>query len=145
MTELIWLVIALPLAGAVFLHFFGRRLGEPLSGIVGTLTVAGAFVFALVAAAPFFGGDGHGETIMLWEWMPAIGANLEILWDPLASVMTLIITGVGTLIHIFSIGYMHGDERFSRFFTYLNLFIASMLTLVLGGNFAMVFLGVCAP
>ena len=141
MTELIWLVIALPLAGAVFLHFFGRRLGEPLSGIVGTLTVAGAFVFALVAAAPFFGGDGHGETIMLWEWMPAIGANLEILWDPLASVMTLIITGVGTLIHIFSIGYMHGDERFSRFFTYLNLFIASMLTLVLGGNFAMVFLG----
>ena len=78
---------------------------------------------------------------MLWEWMPAIGANLEINWDPLAAVMTLVITGVGSLIHVFSIGYMHGDERFSRFFTYLNLFIASMLTLVLGGNFAMVFMG----
>ena len=141
MTDFIWVVIALPLAGALFLHFFGRRLGEALSGVVGTLTVAGAFLFGLLAAMPFFAGTGHPETVLLWEWMPAIGANLEMTWDPLAAVMTLIITGVGSLIHLFSIGYMHSDERFSRFFTYLNLFIASMLTLVLGGNFAMVFMG----
>ncbi len=73
--------------------------------------------------------------------MPAVGANLELLWDPLAALMALVVTGVGTLIHVFAIGYMHGDERFPRFFTYLNLFAASMLTLVLAGNYAMLFLG----
>ncbi len=142
MTDVIWLVILLPLLGALFLHFFGRRLGEPLAGIVGTLAAASSFVVAFIAALPFIVEEGnHGTTVMLWEWMPAIGANLEITWDPLAAVMALIITGVGSLIHVFSVGYMHGDERFARFFTYLNLFLASMLTLVLGGNFAMVFLG----
>ncbi len=142
MTDYAWLVIALPLAGAAFLHFFGRRIGEPLAGVIGTLAAASSFVVAFIAALPFIVEEGnHGETVMLWEWMPAIGANLEITWDPLAAVMTLIVTGVGSLIHVFSIGYMHGDERFARFFTYLNLFLASMLTLVLGGNFAMVFLG----
>ncbi|MEX0756956.1 MAG: NADH-quinone oxidoreductase subunit L, partial [Acidimicrobiia bacterium] len=83
----------------------------------------------------------HSQHIMLWEWMPAIGAAFEIQWDPLSALMTLIVTGVGTLIHIFAIGYMHGDERFARFFTYLNLFAASMLALVLAGNYAMLFLG----
>ena len=73
--------------------------------------------------------------------MPAVGATLEITWDPLAALMTLVVTGVGTLIHVFAVGYMHGDPRFSRFFTYLNLFVASMLTLVLAGNYAMLFLG----
>jgi NADH-quinone oxidoreductase subunit L len=142
MTDLIWLAIALPLAGAVFLHFFGRRIGEPLAGVIGTLAVAASFAVGFTAALPFITDEGaHAGTVMLWEWMPSIGANFEIAWDPLAAVMTLIITGVGTLIHVFSIGYMHGDERFARFFTYLNLFIASMLTLVLGGNFAMVFMG----
>ncbi len=142
MTDFVWLVIAFPLAGAVLLHFLGRRLGEPLAGIIGTLAAAAAFVVAFVADLPFIVEEGnHGESVMLWEWMPAIGANLEITWDPLAAVMALIVTGVGSLIHLFSVGYMHGDERFARFFTYLNLFLASMLTLVLGGNFAMVFLG----
>jgi NADH-quinone oxidoreductase subunit L len=142
MTDLLWLVIALPLAGALFLHFFGRRfVREPLSGWVATAAIAGAFVIALIAALPFFEGGEHGTVILLWQWMPAVGANLELLWDPLASVMTLVVTGVGALIHVFAIGYMHGDERFSRFFTYLNLFAASMLTLVLAGNYAMLFLG----
>ena len=68
-------------------------------------------------------------------------ASFELLWDPLAALMALVVTGVGTLIHVFAIGYMHGDERFHRFFTYLNLFAASMLTLVLAGNYAMLFLG----
>ncbi len=140
-TEYIWLVIALPLAGAVFLHFFGRFLKAPLPGVVASLAIAGAFAVALVATLPFLQGTDHGQGILLWEWMPAIGANLEILWDPLAALMTLVVTGVGALIHAFAIGYMHGDDRFHRFFTYLNLFAASMLTLVLAGNFAMLFLG----
>jgi NADH-quinone oxidoreductase subunit L len=139
--EVIWLIIALPLLGAVFLHFFGRYIKEFWSGWLASGAVVASFLVALVAAIPFFQGGEHGSTVLLWEWMPAIGANLEMLWDPLAAFMTLIVTGVGALIHVFAIGYMHGDERFSRFFTYLNLFVASMLTLVLAGNYAMLFLG----
>jgi NADH-quinone oxidoreductase subunit L len=139
--DLLWLVIALPLAGAVFLHFFGRYIKEPLSGWLATAAIGGAFVIAMLAALPFFEGGEHGTTILLWNWMPAVGARLELLWDPLAALMALVVTGVGSLIHIFAIGYMHGDERFPRFFTNLNLFAASMLTLVLAGNYAMLFLG----
>jgi len=141
MTNLLWLIIALPLAGAIFLQFFGKYLKEPLSGWLASAAISGSFAVAVVGAMPFFQGGEHGETVLLWEWIPAIGANLEILWDPLAALMALIVTGVGALIHIFSIGYMHGDQRFHRFFTYLNLFAASMLTLVLAGNYAMLFLG----
>ncbi len=141
MIDLIWLVIALPLAGAVLMHFLGRYIGEPLSGWLASAAIGGAFVIAGIAAIPFFEGGEHGTYVILWDWMPAIGARLELLWDPLAALMVLVVTGVGTLIHVFAIGYMHGDERFPRFFTYLNLFAASMLTLVLAGNYAMLFLG----
>ena len=141
MIDLIWLIIALPLAGAVFLHFFSRFLKEPWAGLLASGAIGGAFVVAAISAVPFFQGGEGGSTTLLWEWMPAIGANMEILWDPLAALMVLVVTGVGSLIHIFAIGYMHGDERFGRFFTYLNLFAASMLTLVLAGNYAMLFLG----
>ncbi len=141
MTEFIWLIIALPLVGALILLFAGRYLGEPGSGWLATLMSGSAFVVAAVAAWPFLEGGDHGEVVELWDWMPAIGANLELLWDPLAALMALVVTGVGTLIHVFAVGYMHGDARFHRFFTYLNLFTASMLILVLGGNYAMLFLG----
>ncbi|MFP3882970.1 MAG: NADH-quinone oxidoreductase subunit L [Actinomycetota bacterium] len=141
MADLLWLIIALPLAGAVLLHFLGRYLKEPMSGWLASAAIGGSFVIALVGAIPFIRGGEHAETILLWEWMPAIGANLEILWDPLSALMALVVTGVGALIHVFAIGYMHGDERFHRFFTNLNLFAASMLTLVLAGNYAMLFLG----
>ncbi len=141
MTDFVWLIIALPLAVAVLLHFFGRYLKEPRSGWLASGAMGGSFVVAIAAAWPFLEGDGHGTTIFLWEWMPVIGANLELHWDPLAALMALVVTGVGTLIHVFAIGYMHGDERFHRFFTKLNLFAASMLTLVLAGNYAMLFLG----
>jgi NADH-quinone oxidoreductase subunit L len=135
------LVILLPLLGAVLLHFVGRRIGEPMAGWIATAAIGTSFVLAAASSIDFIRGTGHGVRIMLWEWMPAIGASFELQWDPLASLMALVVTGVGTLIHVFAIGYMHGDERFSRFFTYLNLFAASMLSLVLAGNFAMLFLG----
>ena len=141
MTEFVWLEIALPLAGALLLHFFGRYLKEPLAGWLASAAIGGSFVIAAVAALPFFEGGENSTIVSLWEWMPAIGASFELQWDPLAAVMALVVTGVGTLIHVFAIGYMHGDERFPRFFTYLNLFAASMLTLVLAGNYAMLFLG----
>ncbi len=142
--HLLWLIIAIPLAGALMLHFVGRRLGEPGAGYVATLASAASFGVAALASVPIFqGGDlaHHPTVVRLWDWMPSIGAALEMRWDPLAALMALIVTGVGTLIHLYSIGYMHGDPRFARFFTYLNLFAASMLTLVLADNFAMLFVG----
>ncbi|HEX7099551.1 MAG TPA: NADH-quinone oxidoreductase subunit L [Acidimicrobiia bacterium] len=141
MSDFLWLVIALPLAGSVALHFLGRFMREPLPGWLATLAIAGSFAVAAGAAIPFFAGTGETEHLVIWEWMPAIGATFELQWDPLSALMALVVTGVGTLIHIFAIGYMHGDERFHRFFTYLNLFAASMLTLVLAGNYAMLFVG----
>jgi NADH-quinone oxidoreductase subunit L len=139
--DLIWLVIALPLAGAVFLHFFGRFIPEPWSGWLASAAIGGALVVGLLAALPFLSGEGSNQVVQLWDWLPAIGARFELGWDPLAALMVLVVTGVGTLIHVFAIGYMHGDPRFSRFFTNLNLFAASMLILVLAANYAMLFLG----
>jgi NADH-quinone oxidoreductase subunit L len=139
--DLIWLAIALPLAGAVVLLLFGNRIGEPGAGILGTLTVAAAFAVGLAASVDFFAGTGEPEVVDLFEWIPGLGIDAELLWDPLASLMVLVVTGVGTLIHLFSIKYMHEDDRYARFFTYLNLFVASMLILVLGANFGILFVG----
>ncbi|MDP8959403.1 MAG: NADH-quinone oxidoreductase subunit L [Actinomycetota bacterium] len=141
MAELVWLVIALPLAGTVLLHFFGRRLGDPLAGWVASGAVGTAFLVAALASWGFLQGSAQPRVVDLFAWIPALGARAELLWDPLAALMTLIVTGVGTLIHLYSIGYMHGDPRFGRYFTYLNLFATSMLVLVLAGNFAVLFLG----
>ena len=145
MTGYLWVVIALPLAAALFNHFTGRRLGEPRAAGPSILAVVGSFAYAAVAAKDFFvSADASEEAITvvyLFDWIPGLGATAELLWDPLAATMTLVVTGVGALIHIYAVGYMHGDPRFSRFFTYLNLFIASMLILVLANNFALLFVG----
>jgi NADH-quinone oxidoreductase subunit L len=141
-TDWVWLVIALPLAGAVVNHLIGSRLPEPLPGLIATAASAGAFGVAVLAALPWLtGAEHHAVTKLLWEWMPSVGATLEVRWDTLSMTMALLVTGVGTIIHLYSIGYMHGDPRHARYFTWLNLFAASMLVLVLGNNFAMVFLG----
>ena len=138
---LIGILLALPLAGFLVLLFFGKRLGEPAAGYLGSATVGLSFLLALVSSFEFIGGGEHGRHVELFEWIPSLGLNAELLWDPLSAMMTLVVTGGGTLIHIYSIGYMHGDPRFGRFFTYLNLFIASMLILVLGANFGVLFIG----
>ena len=134
MTDLIWLVIAIPLAGAAINLFFGKRIGEPLSGWIGFGAVASSFLVALEPMLGFFAGDSEPSTHFLFAWIPVLGVNAELLWDPFSALLTVIVTGVGALIHLYSIGYMHGDERFPRFFAYLNLFIASMLILVLAAK-----------
>ncbi|MCP3975836.1 MAG: NADH-quinone oxidoreductase subunit L [bacterium] len=141
MDALIFLIIALPLAGFLTLLFFGKRIGEPLAGYLASATVGTSFVLAAISVLEFIRGDEHGRTVELFEWIPSLGLDATLLWDPLSAMMTLVVTGVGTLIHIYSIGYMHGDPRYGRFFTYLNLFIASMLILVLGANFGVLFIG----
>ena len=141
MIDLIWIAIALPLTGAALLLFFGKRIGEPGAGYLATLMAGSSFVVGAIAAVDFFRGGEHGELVFLFDWIPGLGVEAELLWDPLSALMTLVVTGVGSLIHLYSIGYMHGDERYPRFFAYLNLFLASMLILVLGSNFAVLFVG----
>ncbi len=141
MTDLIWLVIALPLAGAVVNLLFGKRMGEPVAGWIAFGTVAGAFVVAVEPMLTLVRGTAGPSTHYLFSWIPVLGVNAELLWDPLAAVLTAIVTGVGALIHLYSVGYMKGDERFPRFFAYLNLFIASMMILVLAANYAVMFVG----
>ena len=145
MHDLIWLIPAFPLAGFLFLLVFGRRLGEPGAGIVATLAVAGSF---LASAATWFAlrGESVGDrqyVVTLWRWLPVGGLRVDFgfLADPLSISMCLFVTGIATLIHLYSIGYMHGDPKFSKFFLYLNLFVFSMLMLVLGDNMLVTFLG----
>ncbi len=141
MTDYLWLLVALPLAGAAINLFFGKKIREPLSGWLAFILVAVAWGLAVVPTLGFVTGTGSSETIYLFSWIPIVGADVAILWDPLSALLTMIVTGVGALIHLYSIGYMHGDERFPRFFAYLNLFIASMMILVLASNFAVMFIG----
>ncbi len=145
MVEAAWLIPAFPLAGFVLLLVGGRRLGEPAAGWLATLASAGAFVSTVVVYAGLAAEEGeerfHIQRLFTWIESGSFSVDAGLLVDPLSITMSLFITGVGTLIHLYSIGYMHGDPKFSKFFLYLNLFIASMLLLVLGDNLLLTFLG----
>src|SRR5690606_12184502 len=135
----------LPLAGFLLLVAFGRRLGEPLAGWVATAATAGSFVVTVPVFLGLTSLDEHhraAETVLV-EWIAAGGLKVEagFLADPLSLTMALFVTGISSLIHLYSIGYMHGDRDFSKFFVYLNLFVFSMLCLVLGNNLLLTFLG----
>ena len=141
MVDYLWLIVVLPLLGFLINILFGKRIGEPFAGWLGFSLVGISWLIALVPTLDFLFGHANPETIFYYSWIPMLGADVAILWDPLASLLVMIVTGVGALIHLYSIGYMHGDERFGRFFAYMNLFIASMLILVLASNFALMFVG----
>jgi len=145
MIDLVWLIPAFPLLGFVTLICIGRMTGEPASGWLATLAMAGSFLSSLIVFIGMLAeeSDNRQQVFTLFDWIPAGDFKVEIgfLADPLSLTMCLFITGVGTLIHLYSIGYMHGDPDFSRFFTYLNLFAFSMLILVLGDNLLLTFLG----
>ena len=145
MDQLLWLIPALPLAGFLVLLVGGRKLGDPKAGYLGTAAVAASF---LVVVATFFDLMGTDEsqralTQHLFDWIPVgnFQVGVGFLADPLSVTMALFVTGIGALIHLYSVGYMKGDPKFSKFFVYLNLFIFSMLMLVLGDNLLITFLG----
>ncbi len=145
MLDLVWLVPALPLAGFLILVVLGRRMGEPGAGWLATAMCGGAFVASAIVMAGLIGeqGENRRHLLTLFEWMKVGGFRVEVgfLADPLSITMALFITGIGTLIHLYSISYMHGDPKFSKFFIYMNLFVFSMLMLVLGSNMLVTFLG----
>ncbi|MBA2336322.1 MAG: NADH-quinone oxidoreductase subunit L, partial [Acidimicrobiia bacterium] len=123
------------------LQVLGRRIGEPAAGWLGTALVGAAFAVAAVASIDVLSGEAPQHSVHLFTWIPALGVDASLLWDPLSTLMTLVVTGVGFLIHLYAAGYMHGEPRYGRFFTYLNLFIASMLILVLADGFGLMFVG----
>ncbi|MDG2905646.1 MAG: NADH-quinone oxidoreductase subunit L [Actinomycetota bacterium] len=145
MLDAVWLVPALPLAGFLVLTFGGRRLREPIAGWLATGCMASSFVATLGVFLALVGrpSDDRRWVTTLFEWVPAgdLRVDAGFLVDPLSVTMCLFITGVGALIHLYSIGYMHGDDGYRRFFAYLNLFAFSMLVLVLGDNLLLTFLG----
>jgi NADH-quinone oxidoreductase subunit L len=143
MLSLLWLVPVLPFAGFLILVLFGSRWSSRAIASVGVGSVGLSAIFAVLVALGFAAGGGQPFSQVLWTWMqvdnfaPTIGFYL----DSLSLVMMLVVTIVGFLIHLYSVEYMADEEGFSRFFAYMNLFVGSMLTLILADNLLLLYLG----
>jgi NADH-quinone oxidoreductase subunit L len=153
--DLIWLIPLFPAAGFVINGLIGKRIPKTAVGVIASGAVLLSFIFSagavyqLLQLAP----EARSHTVKLYEWINAgavpttegplarFSVDWSFLLDPLSSVMILVVTGIGFLIHVYSTGYMHEEDGFYRFFAYLNLFMFSMLTLVLGSNYLMMFIG----
>ena len=145
MLHTVWLVPALPLAGFLLLVLFGRRLAEPKAGWLAATMCGSSFFVTLLVFLDMVSktAEERSHVVRVFSWIPvgSLQVDLAFLADQLSITMALFITGIGTLIHLYAVGYMHGDPKFSKFFIYLNLFIFSMLMLVLGENLLVTFLG----
>jgi len=142
MEKLVTLIPLFPLAGFLYITFFGKGLSK---GFVGGVA-SGAILLSFITSCLVFSTQMHGAhptVVKVFDWITAGTLNIDIafLVDPLSSIYLLFITGVGFLIHVYSIGYMHDDEGFSRFMAYLNLFVFFMLILVLGDSYVTMFVG----
>jgi NADH-quinone oxidoreductase subunit L len=146
MIQLIYLTVLLPFAGFLFNGLLGSKIkNEKVIGIIGSSTIGISF---LIAVGAFFQtlslpAEQRQTIVNLFTWLSAGGLHINVAYqvDQLSLTMAMIVTGVGFIIHVYSIGYMHGDKGFWRFFSYLNLFIFAMMNLVLSDNFVLMFLG----
>ncbi len=145
MNSIVALIPVFPFLGFFVIALFGKKLSKGFVNIIGCGTVFASLALSVYAFASLLGktGDEAGVTIRLFDWITAgnFSVPFAFLIDPLSCWFLLIITGIGFLIHIYSIGYMHDDPAFSRFFAYLNLFIFFMLLLVLGDSYLTMFVG----
>jgi NADH-quinone oxidoreductase subunit L len=144
--QLVGLAVVLPFAGFIFSGLAGRKLkSEALVGWIGSGVVGVSFAIACMMFYSMLNSpvEERTHTVQFFQWMAAGSLNISFSYqmDQLSILMMLIVTGVGFLIHVYSIGYMHGDPGFWRFFAYLNLFIFAMLNLVMADNFLVLFLG----
>ena len=143
MLDLIWLLPTYPLLGFLALVLTSGRLPKNIVAIIGAGSVGLSFLTAAIIAAQFLAGGEDYFVKEVWTWM-AVGSftpGFSFYLDGLSLVMMLVITGVGFLIHLYATGYMADDPSFSRFFSYMNLFVAAMLMLVLGDNLVLLYLG----
>jgi NADH-quinone oxidoreductase subunit L len=145
MLAVTYLIILLPLVGFAVQALMGRRLGDPIAGVVATAFVGASFVVAVGVYLDLLTVNAPVRTYTqnLWTWIPVdrLSVHASLYVDPLSMTMVLFVTGVSTLIHLYSIGYMKGDRDYPKFFLYMNLFVASMLILVLGSNMLVTFVG----
>src|SRR3989441_3957585 len=153
--DLIWLIPLFPAAGFIINGLFGKRMSKTVVGVIACTLVFISFIFSAGAVFQLLQLDSahRSHTVKLYEWINAgpahtsegplarFQADWGFLLDPLSSIMILVVTGIGFLIHVYSTGYMHEEDGFYRFFAYMNLFMFSMLTLVLGNNYLMMFVG----
>ena len=143
MTDLVWLVPLLPLIGFIINGLGFGKISKNTAAIIGCGSV---FLSLIIVAGIFYedlgrGGEAVQKTYFTWITAGNLSIDFSLLIDRLSIVMMLIVTGVGLLIHIYSVGYMHNDVGFGKFFAYMNLFMFSMLVLVLGANYVMLFIG----
>jgi NADH-quinone oxidoreductase subunit L len=154
--NLIWLIPLFPAAGFVINGLFGKRMSKSVVGVIACAAVLASFIVSAGAVIELAQLPEHerSHTVNVYEWFNAgpakiaggeSTANFSVQWgfllDPLSAVMVLVVTGIGFLIHVYSTGYMAEEDGFYRFFAYLNLFMFSMLTLILGSNYLMMFIG----
>ncbi len=145
MLSWIWCIPAFPLAGSLVLSIFGRGLPKGITAAVGSGSVGLSFLAAIAAGAAFLASPpaGGSFTLVLWQWITAgwFAPRIAFSLDALSVVMILVVTGVGFLIHVYSTRFMAGEEGYSRFFAYMNLFVGSMLILVLASDLLLLYLG----
>lgn len=155
MERFVWFILFLPLLGSIVQALFGKKVitalgpkkGKWTMGLLAVAPIAIAFVIGAMItqglmAKPATHEARHSiETLFNWITINGLSIPFEVIIDPLTMTMVLIITGIGALIHLYATGYMSEEKEYSRFFTYLNLFVASMLILVMGGNLGLMFIG----
>jgi len=145
MISLLWTIPALPLLSATVLGLFGPALGSRMSAVIATASMALAVLAAICIAIPWFQhpppGDAFTQTLWNWISLPGFSVQLGLYLDPVALLMILVITIIGCLVHLFSTEYMEGESNYSRYFAYLNLFVAAMLLLVLADDLLVLFIG----
>lgn len=140
MENFAWLIPFFPLAGFLLISFLPKSLPK---GFFGALASATIFCSFLLSVFQFLNATGETHTVKVFDWISSGNLHIDFsfLIDPLSTIMLLVITGIGFLIHLYSIGYMIHDERFPQFMSYLNLFVFFMLLLVLGDNYIVMFTG----
>ncbi|MFC2157296.1 NADH-quinone oxidoreductase subunit L [Acidobacteriota bacterium] len=145
MADFFWLIPFFPLLSAIVLVLFGRKLPKKYVSFQAPLAVLASFVLGVISfLAIQNGGHEHGLLVKnLFSWIKSgsFNADMSFQFDPLTAVMVLVVSGVGFLIHVYSVGYMSEDKGYTRFFTYLNLFTFSMLVLVMASNLVLMFVG----
>ena len=140
-----WLVLLFPLLGSIVIGLGFKVLPQKAAGVIGTVSIALAFACGIAALVSLLGEDPEARhhASSLWDYASVAGLDIKlgIYVDPLSIFMVLVVSGVSTLIHLYSYGYMQSDRGYHRFFSYLNFFVFSMLLLVLAGNFVLLIVG----
>ena len=143
MIDLVWLVPLLPLIGFIIIGIGRNFLPKAVAGSLASMMVLASFILSIGIFVELHDAPVKSATYTLFDWINVGSLSIPFSFqvDALSSLMLLIVTGIGFLIHVYSTGYMHHDKGYAKFFAYLNLFIFFMLLLVLGSNYAVMFIG----